>query len=154
MSGFDSAQLTDPQILTLTVFGEARGQGIEGQIAVGCVIRNRVDDGRWGRSYAKVCLAPWQFSCWRPEGGIANYRQVLLAAQSMLNGQLPDDPVLRQCAWVAQGIIGRWIIDITQGATHYFAPSAMKPVGAVPKWAVHKQPVASIGDHLFFAGIA
>ena len=148
------AALTDPQILTLTLYGETRGEPIEGQIAVGCVIRNRVDTGRWGASYAKVCLAPWQFSCWRPEGGKDNYETVLEAAELMLKGTLPDDALLRQCAWIAQGIIGKWILDTVQDATHYFAPSGMRPQGSVPKWAVNQIPVTKKGAHLFFSGIA
>jgi N-acetylmuramoyl-L-alanine amidase len=145
--------LTDPQILTLTLYGETRGESIHGQIAVGCVIRNRVETGRWGSSYAKVCLHPWQFSCWRPQGGKENYEAVLGAAQSMLKGRLPDDVILRQCAWVAQGIIGHWIKDITDDSTHYYAPDAMTPRGTVPKWAVNLQPVVTHGRHLFFKGV-
>lgn len=148
------AALTDPQILTITLYGETRGEPIEGQIAVGCVIRNRVQTGRWGASYAKVCLAPWQFSCWRPEGGRDNYDLVMETAQIMATGtQLPDDALLRQCAWIAQGIIGDWIRDNVRDATHYYNPLAMVPRGAVPKWASNKIPVAKKGDHLFFAGV-
>jgi len=149
------AALTDPQILTITLFGETRGEPIEGQIAVGCVIRNRVHSGRWGGSYAKVCLAPWQFSSWLPQGGRANYELVMETARQMATStQLPDDPLLRQCAWVSQGIIGAWIIDTVKDATHYYAPAAMAPKGAVPKWAVGRTPVVSKGQHLFFVGVA
>lgn len=148
------AALTDPQILTLTIFGEARGEPIEGQIAVGCLIRNRVDVGRWGASYAKVCLAPWQFSCWRPEGGRANHAVVVEAAEMLARSTtLPEDPLLRQAAWVSQGVIGRWIQDTTRDATHYYAPAAMVPPGAVPRWAVGLTPVVTLGRHLFFAGV-
>lgn len=148
------AALTDPQLVTLTLYGEARGEPIEGQIAIGCVIRNRVHVGRWGGSYAKVCLAPWQFSCWRPEGGRANYETVVAAAEMLARSTtLPDDPLLRQCAWVAQGVIGAWILDTVRDATHYYAPDAMHPAGAVPKWAVGLVPAARTGRHLFFAGV-
>jgi N-acetylmuramoyl-L-alanine amidase len=145
--------LTDPQILCLTLYGEARGESVTGQIAVGCVIRNRVEMGRWGSTYAKVCLHPWQFSCWRPQGGQANYDLVQQAAHSMLKGKLPDDEALRQCAWVAHGIIGRWLKDIVKDATHYYAPDAMVPPGTVPKWAVNLSPVVTHGRHLFFSGV-
>lgn len=148
------AALTDPQLLTLTLYGETRGEPIEGQIAVGCVIRNRVQIGRWGASYAKVCLAPWQFSCWRPEGGRDNYETVIEAAQMLAKSTtLPDDALLRQCAWVAQGVIGAWILDTVREATHYYAPAAMVPAGSVPKWAINLTPVAKKGQHLFFAGV-
>jgi len=148
------AALSDPQILTLTLFGETRGEPIEGQVAVACLIRNRLEIGRWGASYAKVCLAPWQFSCWQPAGGRENYDLVLQMARELATStQVPDDGALRQCAWVAQGVIGRWIQDRVLGASHYYAPEAMVPRGQVPAWAVHQVPVATIGRHLFFRGI-
>lgn len=148
------AALSDPQILTLTLYGEARGEPIEGQIAVACVIRNRVQTGRWGASYAKVCLAPWQFSCWRREGGAANHETVMAAAEMLARStSLPDDAPLRQCAWVAQGVIGHWVIDTVKDATHYYSPEGMVPRGSVPRWAVGVTPVAQVGRHLFFAGV-
>ncbi|VVO24210.1 hypothetical protein PS723_04459 [Pseudomonas fluorescens] len=55
-------------ILARTLWGEARGEGLAGQIAVAWTIRNRVNDGKakswWGEGYAGVCLKAWQFSCW------------------------------------------------------------------------------------------
>ena len=58
----------DRDILARTLWGEARGEGFDGQIAVAWTIRNRVFDGKakswWGEGYAEVCLKPWQFSCW------------------------------------------------------------------------------------------
>ena len=58
----------DRDILARTLFGEARGEGLVGQIAVAWTIRNRVEDGKakswWGEGYAGVCLKPYQFSCW------------------------------------------------------------------------------------------
>lgn len=145
--------LTDPQILALTLYGEARGEPIEGVIAVGCVIRNRVIDARWGTKYRQVCLAPWQFSCWRREGGEANYERVLDYAKQLLAHKVPDDPIFRQCVWVSQGVIGGWILDTVKNATHYYAPAAMQPPGSVPKWAANKQPVVTRGRHVFYADV-
>ena len=58
----------DRDILTRTLWGEARGESLAGQIAVAWTIRNRVNDGKaksgWGEGYACVCLKPYQFSCW------------------------------------------------------------------------------------------
>lgn len=156
MSGQGSlvASLTDVQILTLTLFGESRGEPIEGQIAVACLIRNRKDTGRWGGSYASVCLAPWQFSCWKKEGGLHNYELVLSMAKNLATStQMPEDMTLRQCAWIAQGVIGNWIKDTVRGATHYYAPKAMKPVGSVPNWAINQVPVLTLGNHKFYREI-
>jgi N-acetylmuramoyl-L-alanine amidase len=155
------AALTEPQILTVTLWGETRGEPIEGQIAVGCVIRNRVNadlgnDNKpdwWGEGYAGVCLKPWQFSCWIPQGGRENYELVMATAKTIATStRLPDDLMLRQCAWVAQGIIVGWIQDTVKGATQYYNPKAMVPRGRVPDWAMNKTPVVVKGDHQFFAG--
>jgi hypothetical protein len=147
------AALTDVQIVVLTLYGEARGESIESQIAVGCVIRNRLHTGRWGASYAKVCLAPYQFSCWRPEGGKANHETVLRAAEQLARSTtLPEDQALRQCAWVAQGIMGQWIADTVRESTHYVTADLFR--AAPPKWAAGKLPACTVGGHVFFAGVA
>ncbi len=58
----------DRDILARTLWGEARGEGTAGQIAVARTIRNRVFDGKtnswWGEGYAGECQKPYQFSCW------------------------------------------------------------------------------------------
>ncbi|MFT8135469.1 hypothetical protein ACMYLZ_23150, partial [Salmonella enterica subsp. enterica serovar Enteritidis] len=58
----------DRDILARTLWGEARGEGQAGQIAVAWTIRNRVFDGKakswWGEGYAGVGLKPGRFSCW------------------------------------------------------------------------------------------
>jgi N-acetylmuramoyl-L-alanine amidase len=146
------AALSDPQIAALTLWGEARGEPIEGKVAVGCVLRNRVDDGRWGRSYAKVCLAPWQFSCWRPEGGRENYEALMRLAQRLtVQGPLPDDVVFRECIWVATGIVGGWLRDSVRDATHYVTTELFER--RPPKWAVNQVPCARVAQHVFFRGI-
>ncbi len=58
----------DRDILARTLWGEARGESLAGQIAVAWTICNRVNDGKakswWGEGYAGVCQKPCQFSCW------------------------------------------------------------------------------------------
>ena len=66
----------DRDILARTLWGEARGESLAGQIAVAWTIRNRVNDGKakswWGEGYAGVCQKPYQFSCWNKND--PNYR--------------------------------------------------------------------------------
>ena len=52
------------ELVGLTLYGEARGEPIEGIVAVGCVIRNRV---KFEGSFYAVCLKPRQFSCWNQD---------------------------------------------------------------------------------------
>lgn len=53
-------------IVPITVWREARGEGIEGMRAVAWVIENRANDARrrWPSDPEHICLEPKQFSCW------------------------------------------------------------------------------------------
>lgn len=56
-------------VVAATIFGEARGESMEVKVAVGLVIRKRVQDPRswWGVSFKTVCLKAKQFSCWNED---------------------------------------------------------------------------------------
>ena len=60
--------------LAKTIYGEARGESIETMLAVGWVIRNRLQAGRYGSTYKDVVLQPKQFSCWNESD--PNYRLI------------------------------------------------------------------------------
>ena len=134
--------LSSKMVLALTLWAEARGEPIEGQIAVGCVIRNRLKNPEQFRAseatYPAICLAPKQFSCWIPNGGEANHDSLMRLARKLVNGASITDVHLKQCLWVAEGIVGNVILDNTGGSTHYYAPAAMIPAGRIPKWAMNK----------------
>lgn len=53
----------DRDILARTLWGEAWGESLAGQIAVAWTIRNRVKDGKdksfWGEGYGGVCQKPY-----------------------------------------------------------------------------------------------
>lgn len=137
--------LSDTDWLALTLWGEARSESIAGQCAVASVIRNRLRDGRWGRSYETVVLAPKQFSCWMPEGGKANYDALqLLKQQIVLNG-IPNDRFLKTAYWIASGCVDGVMPNEIQNATHYYVTNS-----PTPKWAVNVVPVKVIGAHSFF----
>lgn len=59
-----------------------------------------------------------------------------------------NDPLFAETLYLADGIMAGVILDCTQGATHYYAPKAMRPPGKVPTWAQGK-PTRAIGDQLF-----
>lgn len=50
------------ETLIYTILGEARGEGVEGMVAVANVIRNRADSGLYPSDPVDVVLQPWQFS--------------------------------------------------------------------------------------------
>lgn len=126
------------ETLAKTLWGEARGEGADGLIGVGCVIRNRVNDPAWwGDDYLSVCLKSGQFSCWTQEK----------AALDALN--VNKDIEGKQCMWVAIGIIYNFVYDITREADHYIA-RWMIDKGVAPKWAKTNKPVMAVGHHLFY----
>lgn len=133
-------KLTDKQIIGLTIIGEARGEPIEGQVAVGCVIRNRVYAHSWfGKDWHDVCLKAWQFSCYNE--GDPN-RELLLKIAGGDFGSLRPEMV--QCMYLAQGIIEGLILDNVGGANHYH------DVSVFPSWAKAKNPIAQKGELIFY----
>lgn len=149
------AALNAVQILALTLWAEARGEGRAGMVGVGCVIRNRaMNPGWWGRSIEGVCLKPWQFSCWNP-GTDPNHLKLLAQANLLLDGLAPDAKLALALA-VAAGIEGGTTEDVVDGSDHYFAPKAMVPAGSCPKWAldpvtnVARPPLKIVGSHWFY----
>lgn len=140
-------------IVALTIWGECRNEPIEGKVAVAQVIANRKRDPahRFGQSWQDVCLKPWQFSCWMPQGGERNYQRMtemvdlLSGKQGRVYEATKGLPPFRECYWVALGIIGEDLKDPTNGANHYFA-SYIDP----PSWADDEKLTVTIGAHKFY----
>lgn len=130
--------LTDTELLQCLIYGEARGECIEGKIAVGCVVRNRVDrPAWWGKTWQEVMLKPKQFSCFN------NWGIDLTSTKKFLTIADRYHPVWRECWWVAYGIRYRNIRDITSGATHFHS-------GKMPRWAYRLTRKKVIGNHIFY----
>lgn len=144
--------LTSADVLALTMFGEARGEPVEGRIAVGCAVRNRLKTpARFGETFAHVCWQRKQFSCWNDDD--PNSAMLWQHARSIASNIRVLDPILKETLYLAAGITSVDIRDNSNGATHYYAPAGMKPVGDVPYWAKGVTPVARIGSQLFFRGV-
>jgi spore germination cell wall hydrolase CwlJ-like protein len=134
----------DRDILARTLWGEARGESLAGQIAVAWTIRNRVHDGKdkswWGEGYAGVCQKPYQFSCWNKSDlnyaflsgarviPFREFAQAQIAAEQVMAGKVPDP---------------------TGGATHYYATTMLKP----PVWAKGAKQTLKLGGHVFFKDV-
>jgi len=135
------ADKDDLWTIAQTIYGEARGEPHEGQVAVAWVIVNRQRlHPRWHRkSLAAICKAPYQFSCWN--AGDPNRAKIEDVAL--------NDHTFAVCVHIAVDVLTGRSIDSTYGATHYYAATT-----PAPRWAVGKTPSARIGHHLFFANIA
>jgi spore germination cell wall hydrolase CwlJ-like protein len=134
----------DRDVLARTLWGEARGESLVGQIAVAWTIRNRVNDGKtkswWGEGYAGVCQKPYQFSCWNKNDPNFAY---LSGAKSIPFREFAQAQI------AADQIIAGKVPDPTRGATHYYSTS-MK---AAPAWAHGAKQTLKLGQHIFFKDV-
>ena len=134
-------------VLARTLWGEARGEGEAGMIAVACVVLNRVRESLehggtywWGRDVAGVCRARAQFSCWNPSD--PNRAKLLSVDLS--------DPQFRIARKVAEDAVADRLsdpmIDPTLGATSYKVASLPWPYS----WGHPRTPLVTIGRHAFY----
>ena len=137
--------LSSAEIIGLTIIGEARGEPIEGQVAVGCVIRNRLSPTN--NSYLDVCLKPFQFSCWNEND--PNYSFLIDLANQLFNGQFLSDAYIIQCMYVAKGIEDLSIMDNTDGAVNYMTVKLFNS-DKKPKWADNSKNERVYGNQIFF----
>jgi len=136
--------MTDQDALTLTIWGEARGEPIEGKIGVANVMRNRLlAHYRGATSYVEVCTARAQFSAWTDEAQTMQAEMELLTGDPQLKSH--PDPVLRLCWEIARATINGLLGDNTRGATHYYATSIKTPI-----WAQNQSLLATLGAHRFY----
>lgn len=127
-------------ILARTLWGEARGEGIEGMEAVANVILNRVALARekggywWGDNVIEVCQQPYQFSCWNKDDP---------NREKLINLDEKDVYFVTAKRIATRAVLG-FLEDKTKGATHYHARSVM------PYWARSLVKIAAIGNHIFY----
>lgn len=143
------ASLSDRQVMALTLWAEARGEGRLGREKVANCIMNRVNidlgnDGKpdwWGEGVKAVCLKPWQFSCWNEND--PNRGQMRKVTEA--------DPVYAECLEIADRAMAGELPDTTNGATHYLNPkTVLASVGKLPTWATHEHVADDYGRHTFF----
>lgn len=139
--------LSPTEIVSLTIIGEGRGEPIEGQVAIGCVIRNRLHNNPVKyENYFQVCLEPKQFSCWNEDD--PNYALLLDLAERIVNNQTLTDSYLKQCMFIAQGVVD-WIIrDNTRNACNYVTKDIF--YNHKPSWARKATNIQEKGSQVFF----
>lgn len=135
----------DLDTATRTLYGEGRGEPVEGRIAVVHVMLNRLrTPGWWCRqrgdgipddTIAAVCRDPWQFSAWNPNDPNLKKMQALKS----------DDPTYVKLRQIVEAVVVEGIYaDPTGGATHY------KRHDVRANWAGGRTPTTRIGVHEFF----
>lgn len=131
---------SEQEVVAGTIVGEASGELFGGQVAVACVIRNRVKHPRWwGGGWRSVCIKDWAFSCWRD--------QVT---------RIEDNRRANSVAWqtamrIAGLVIADKLPDVTLGCDHYLNP---RGVAELPAWVFlngrRRAPTIQIGPHEFY----
>jgi len=93
------APLTDQaNCIAVAVYHEARGESLEGQLAVAKVIMNRAASGRYPSSWCGVVKQPWQFSFVRQgrfpavDNGSAAWRKALGVTRLAVADAVPNVP--------------------------------------------------------------
>jgi hypothetical protein len=140
--------MPDLDIMARTIYGEARGEGLEGMEAVACVIMNRYRAKKWFTGYyydngvkvpsiAMTCLKKSQFSCWNPND--PNLQKIKKVSC--------DDEIFKECLFVAKRAIDGELDDFTNGAFFYHTKQIK------PQWAKNKSPCYAVKNHLFYNDI-
>jgi N-acetylmuramoyl-L-alanine amidase len=139
-------KLSDLEVFALTLYGESRGEPIQGQVAVGCVIRNRVEKSVH-KSYKEACLQRFQFSCWNEND--PNRNILLEMGEKILNQESVNDIYFSQCKFLAIGIMNGSLIDNTKGANHYMTWDLFNSKKK-PSWAKNAKNLQTKGNQIFF----
>ncbi len=126
------APLTDEaNCIAVAVYHEARGESLEGQLAVAKVIMNRAKSGKYPASWCGVVKQPWQFSFVNPRSGYmpsvdqqsASWRKALGVTRLVVANAVQTVP--EDCLWYH---------------ADYVAPS----------WGRRLTRVEKIGAHIFY----
>jgi N-acetylmuramoyl-L-alanine amidase len=112
----------DIQLMANAVYGEARGEPYEGQIAVAAVILNRINSPTFPNTVSGVIFEP-------------------LAFTAVADGQIWLTPNERAKEAVIDAING---MDPSEGATYYFNPDT-----ATSGWIWGRPQIKRIGKHIF-----
>jgi N-acetylmuramoyl-L-alanine amidase len=112
----------DRYLLAKVIYAEARGESYTGQVAIGAVVLNRVDDSRFPNTISGVIYQPWAFT-------------------AVNDGQINLEP--NQKAYqAADDALNGW--DPTGGCVYYYNPQT-----ATSKWIWTTTKVTQIGKHVF-----
>ena len=126
----DATEGREQDCLAKAIYFEARGESIEGQLAVAEVVLNRAASGRYPTDLCSVITQPWQFSFISkgrfpaPDLGSESWRKAVAIAriaQAKLADSLPSDVLWYHADYVA------------------------------PSWGKRLNRTAKIGLHIFYS---
>lgn len=109
-------------LLAKLIHSEARGEVYTGQVAVGAVVLNRVDDADFPNTLEGVIYQPWAFT-------------------ALHDGQFDLEPT-SESYQAAEDALSGW--DPTYGCLYYYNPKT-----ATSKWIFSREIAVEIGNHVF-----
>lgn len=112
----------DRYLLAKVIYAEARGESYTGQVAIGAVVLNRVEDSRFPNTIAGVIYQPWAFT-------------------AVNDGQINLEPNATAYQ-AADDALNGW--DPTYGCVYYYNPAT-----ATSSWIWSTKKVTQIGNHVF-----
>ena len=110
---------------------EARGESLEGQLAVAKVIMNRAKSGKYPGSWCGVMKQPWQFSFVNPRTG--QYPAIDMASRSWAKAQ-----------GIARLAVSNVIPSVSDDVLWYHATYV------APSWGRRLSLASRIGTHIFY----
>lgn len=125
-------------LLSMLIWGEARGEPVEGKFAVAWVVRNRVYANRkYGKGWNGVMLKKKQFSAFNElDPNREKIEEIWFTIKTWKEFRISFE--------VAFQVYYSFGYDPTMGATHYFNKRLS------PKWAKNMVKTAIIGNHVFY----
>ena len=121
-SSSSSGNSKDVDLLARLIYGEARGEPYEGQVAVAAVVLNRVKSSKFPNTIASVIYQPGAFD-------VVSDGQIYLT---------PDATAIR----AARDAMAGW--DPTGGCIYYYNPRT-----ATSSWIKSRPVMRNIGRHVF-----
>ena len=118
--------------IAVAVYHEARGESVEGQLAVAKVIMNRAASGKYPPSWCGTVKQPWQFSFVNPRTGV-------------MPGVDEASASWRKALGVTRLAVANAVQSLPADALWYHADYV------APSWGRRLNRVSKIGNHIFYS---
>lgn len=117
--------------MAVAVYHEARGETLEGQLAVARVIMNRAASGQYPTSWCGVVKQPWQFSFVNPHSGY-------------MPGVDEDSAAWRKAQGITRLAMANAVPSVSTDVLWYHATYV------APSWGRRLNRATQIGAHIFY----
>ena len=117
--------------IAVAIYHEARGESLDGQLAVARVIMNRAASGKYPGSWCGVVKQPWQFSFVNPRTG--HYPAVNFSSASWRKAQA-----------ITRLAVSNAVPSLSHDVLWYHADYV------APSWGRRLNRVQKIGTHIFY----